>query len=299
MVSSLRNITCGVPQGSILGPLLFFIYINDLATVIRNCKIFLYADDTVLVATGSVIHNVYKIMQTDLDKISEWCVSNKLTVNVKKTKALLLGTRSIMKRNNCQPLALYGQSLDHISYYKYRGMTLDSSLSFNKHVNNVIQSVAHKIYMLGKIRPYITNNACIQIYKSMILPYIDYGDIIYASTNQLNLRKIQSLQNRCLKICLGLRHTTPTQILCSSAQVAPLNKRRTEHLRNYMFKNKTNDELIDSRPILTRARDGPIFKVTKPNLEIYKESCLYRGVIRNIDSFNTFKSIQKNWMLTL
>ena len=136
-------------------------------------------------------------------------------------------------------------------------MTLDSSLTFNKHVNNVIQSVAHKIYMLGKIRPYITNNACIQIYKSMILPYIDYGDIIYASTNQLNLRKIQSLQNRCLKMC-GLRHTTPTQILCSLAQVAPRIKRRTAHLRNYMFKNTTNDELIDSRPILTRARDGPI-----------------------------------------
>ena len=107
MVSSLRNITCGVPQGSILGSLLFLIYINDLAKVIRNCKIFLYADDTVLVATGSVIHNVYKTMQTDLDKISEWCVSNKLTVNVKKTKAMLLGTRSIMKRTNCQPLALW------------------------------------------------------------------------------------------------------------------------------------------------------------------------------------------------
>ena len=212
-----------------------------------------------------------------------------------------------MKRTNCQPLSLYGKSLDYVSYYKYFGMTLDSSLSFNKHVNNVIQSAAHKMYMLGKIRPYITNNACIQIYKSMILPYIDYGDIIYASTNQLNLRKIQSLQNRCLKICLGLRHTTPTQNLSSSAQVAHLNKRRTAHLRNYMFKNKTNDELIDSRPILTRARDGPIFKMTKPNLEIYKGSCLYRGVIewnslpvqiRNIDSFNTFKSIQKKWMLT-
>ena len=133
-----------------MGPLLFLIYINDLAKVIRNCKTFLYADDTVLVATGSITHNVYETMQTDLNKLSEWCVGIKLTVNIKKTKAMLLGIRYRLIWLIYQSLTLHGQPLDYVTSYKYLGVTLDSTLNFNKHINSVIQSVAHKIYMLSK-----------------------------------------------------------------------------------------------------------------------------------------------------
>ena len=135
-----------------MGPLLFLIYINDLAKTRRNCKTFLYADDRVVVATGSITHNVYETMQTDLNKLSEWCVGNKLTVNI-KTKAMLLGTRHNIKRFMYQPLTWTTFRL-YVTSYKYLGVTLDSTLNFNKQINNVIQSAAHQIYMLSKICSY-------------------------------------------------------------------------------------------------------------------------------------------------
>ena len=83
--SDLATVTCGVPQGSVIGPLLFLIYINDLCKVIKNCCTYLYADDTVLVARAPDIHNACLLLQHDLDNVANWCKGNKLSINIKKT----------------------------------------------------------------------------------------------------------------------------------------------------------------------------------------------------------------------
>ena len=99
------------------------------------------------------------------------------------------------------------------------------------------------------------------LYKSMILAYIDYGDIIYEATNTANLMKLQRLQNQCLRICARSRDHIPTTELHCRYKVGILESRRQAHLNNYMFKQQNNNDLVDQRIIRTRAHDGTLFKV--------------------------------------
>ena len=158
--SDLETISCGVPQGSVLGPLLFLLHINDSCNIITNCKPYLYADDMVLVTSAPNVYTVHLHLQHDLENVANWCKGNKLSINVKKTKGMLLGTRSrVKKRGTIPPLTIQDSTIDLVFQYKYLGVTIDEILSFRAHLNKTIKIVAHKISLLGRIRFYITNDA--------------------------------------------------------------------------------------------------------------------------------------------
>ena len=301
-------ITCGVPQGSILGPLLFLIYVNDIVHESRHTAIYLYADDTVLLSKSKSIANARTDMQNDLNSIMLWCERNKLSLNVKKTKNMLFGTRHRLKNTRCGKISINNTDLEIVNQYKYLGIILDSHLSYAKHLNNVVRMVSHKINLLGRVRQYLNYNASILVYKTMILPYFDYGDILFMNTNQALLSKLQKLQNRALKICLQPNAFVTLEYLHRETKVALLYKRREAHLLNYMYKKRDVPALLDTKPIHTRARDGPLFKVAKPNCEKFKQSVLYNGAVswntlppvtRNIDSYITFRNTQKNVILVI
>ena len=305
--SDFNNISCGVPQGSVLGPLLFLIYVNDLCNAITRCCTYLYADDTVLIANESSIYTAHRNLQHDLGNVTNWCKGNKLSINVKKTKGMLLGTRSMVKKRHFIPkLTIQGMAIDYVYQYKYLGVTIDEILSFRAHLNNTIKLVAHKILMLSKIRKYITEDAAIKIYKTMILPYVDYGDIFFINSNQQQTKKLQTLQNRALRICLNTRLQTPIKILHQSIQLPKLTARREAHLINFMYKYKNNEKYLNNRNVRTRLHDAPVFKTLKPNNEKYKNNVFYIGAvkwnnlpshIRNIETYNKFKWNSKNWSI--
>ena len=97
-VSNLEPITCGVPQGSVCGPLLFLLYINDISKSLTKFKVSLYADDTVLYYSSHNIDRAISAVQEDLLKLSDWCCKNKLTINCKKTKYCVYGMKSVLKK---------------------------------------------------------------------------------------------------------------------------------------------------------------------------------------------------------
>ena len=304
--SDYGKIECGVPQGSILGPLLFLVYINDLRNCLNHSKSFLYADDTVLIESCCDIYTSHLNLQADLDNIANWCKGNKLTINTKKTKSMLFGSNKKLKNTRLPNLKLNGNDLEYVTHYKYLGIILDSTLTFKNQIQNTIKIVAHKISLLQKIRNYINKNAAIQIYKTMIVPYIDYGDIITYNISNKYLNKLQTLQDRALKICFKPRIYTPSIILHRSANLAFLYKRRLCHVYNFMYKQQNNVNRLDLRKIYTRRRDAVIFKVKKPKCEKYKHNIFYYGCvlwnnltvkIRKIETFEKFKVFQKKQML--
>ena len=305
--SEMANISCGVPQGSVLGLLLFLLYINDLCNTIENCSTFLYADDTVLVSNEPDIYTAHMHLQSDLDNVANWCKGNKLSINIKKTKAMVIGTRSMVKKHNhISRLKICGKPIEYVFQYKYLGITIDEILSFHTHLNNTTKIVAHKNFLLHKIRSYITEDASIRVYKTMILPYLDYGDIFFANANSKQLKKLQTLQNRALRICLNTRIDTPIEILHQSVQLQKLIPRRESHILNFMFKNKNNKDFLNQRNIRTRLHDAPVFSTSKPILEKYKANVFYYGAvlwnnlrpsIRNIETYDKFKATQKQWAL--
>ena len=136
LLSDSLPITCGVPQGSVLGPLFFLVYINDLSHVLIDCKVKLYADDTVIYKS-SVDHNMAtKDLQRDLDRFCDWCGENKLTVNSKKTKLMVFGSRSRVKKAKNVRIIVNGVALQLVPSFKYLGLILDSTLNFNQHIKD-------------------------------------------------------------------------------------------------------------------------------------------------------------------
>ena len=115
---------------------------------------------------------------------------------------------------------------------------MDPYLTFNKHLNNIIRITAHKINLLAKVRQYLTDDASLSIYKTMILPYFDYGDILFMNSSTKLLDKLDRLQRRALKLCIRVGANTPDNILLRTANVAFLYKRREAHLLNFMYKKR-------------------------------------------------------------
>ena len=140
--SDLFDITVGVPQRSGLGPLLFFVYINDLNEILTKSDSYLYAVDTVLVTSANIYHVAHRDMQHDLDNIANWCKSNKLTINISKTKCMLLGTKHNIKKTRYHPLCINNINLEYVLSYRYLGITIDQTLSFNLNLNQLIKTIS-------------------------------------------------------------------------------------------------------------------------------------------------------------
>ena len=281
ILSDEKLITCGVPQGSVCGPLLFLLYINDISKVLKNCKVSLYADDTVLYRSGRKLDNVLALVQDDLMLLNAWCNKNRLTINCKKTKYCIYGMKSIVKKSNQQDmiLSLSNTVLEKVCSYKYLGFILDDQLNFNKHVKELTKLLTHKLYLLSRIRKYLTKRASILIFKTMILSLIEYGDIIYAGTSDLNLRNVVKLFYRGLRICDNTNNKISKKTLCEDCHIAPLDVRREIHLLLFMHEQTHIDLLLKKSNIRTRLHQAPVFKLCIPNSEKVKHNVLYRGAV--------------------
>ena len=306
ITSKQNTITCGVPQGSVLGPLLFIIYINDISKAITNCKVSLYADDTVIYISHSDYLNAVHLIQSDLNRVYTWCDSNKLTINCKKTKFCLYGMRSLVHRGKMLniKLSLNNQILEQVCSYKYLDLILDEHLNYNKHIKEMNKLVTHKLYLLSKVRKYINETACINIFKTMILSLIEYCDIIYAGTSHGNLSNLDKLFYRGLRICVNDRVHLNRHELTVNCKVVPLKDRRLSHLLIFMNKEKSNQNLIKTPLVQTRLHMAPVFNTYKPNNEKARANIIYRGAIewnklpaieRNLNC-DDFKKKQKNYL---
>ena len=307
-LSELNKITCGVPQGSILGPLFFLIYINDLKGILNNNSFHLYADDTVIYCMNENIHIAEKELQLVLDKFSKWCKINALTINTSKTKTMVFGSRHKLKNIHKPELLINEEKIQLVPTYKYLGVHLDQTLNFKYHLESLISNITFKLYMFSKIRRFLNEKCAIIVYKTMLIPFYDYCDIVYMYSGLHELQKLDRHHIRGLKICLNNGYLMEENELYIKCNLSKLNARRQVHLRNYMFKAKKegNNLVINEANIVTRLHDGPVFRITHPNSEPIKRSVMYAGAlewnnldadVRNVDDLVKFKRLQKSWML--
>ena len=303
--SSLLPVTCGVPQGSVLGPLFFLVYVNDVQHPIGNCGVQLYADDTVIFQSGVNADIASTKLQESVNNFKKWCDVNALTINASKTKTMVFASRSKVKRCKNVDVRVDGEKLKLVPSFKYLGMTLDSTLNFSSHIAQVIKTVCYKMTLLARLKKYLNNETALLIYKSMLLPYFDYADVIFCKANTKDLDKLQKLQNKCLRICMGTDRRFNTHRAHVQAKVPYLKDRRAAHVCNFMFKRKNVKALLNNREIRTRAHDAPMFNVPIPRCEAFKRSVCFQGSTewnnlptdtRNSDNFLTFKYKMKSRM---
>ena len=183
-------------------------------------------------------------------------------------------------------------------------MYLDTYLTYQPHLNYVIKLVSHKIYLLRRVRSLIDTNTAIQIFKSKILPYLDYGDILFLNSHRSTLERLQRLQNRALRICINAPPRESTDLLHELFNIPPLHERRLTHIRNLSYIWSTDMRYVETQTHSTRSYDAAVLKSVVPKNKVAERSVFYNCAkewnslnpnIRNIDTYERFKVEQKRW----
>ena len=278
--STFLPITQGVPQGSVLGPLFYIIYANDLVSILKNCKMAMYADDTVLFSADTKFSLSVSKVQNDLNAVSTWCHTNGIMVNTDKTKVMVFSSKLGLSKLDSFEIRFDDVPLQIVTSYKYLGITLDSQLTYNSHVRQIISSASNKLKQFQRMRSFLTIRAAILVYKSMLLPILEYGDIFLSAASALNRKKLQTLQNKGLRCALNKGLDCSCADLHTEVGLLKLEHRREQHLLNFMFdwaKDKDNVKKRPSYSIKTRSSKKKLLKLKKPRTEKYKKTFAYVG----------------------
>ena len=201
--SELSNLSYGVPQGSILGPLLFSIYINDLPLSINSSLCHLFADDTTLVSHGESITSITCALNQALKDLYSWCVGNSMLVNPNKSECMLVCTRQKrIKLNDKLGLFLNDVCLPQVVSHKLLGVVIDQNLTWSNHTVLISNRLASKVYQLNCIKNF-TNPATRKLfYFAYIQPCFDYCSSVWGHCCKSHLIRLNSLQKRSFKIIL-------------------------------------------------------------------------------------------------
>ena len=234
--STLGYPSSGVPQGSILGPSLFSVFINDLPSVLTGSTTVLFAHDTTLFLSGNDINELADTLQTTIDLATTWISKNGLKVNPLKTKSMLIHSS---RKKNLQPLQLSINNIpiDQVRSFKFLGVTLNDTLTWKDHVDSVAAKVGRNIQLLRRLSWFLPQPVLLLFFHSYIQPSFDYCDVVWNSCSKYESDRLEKLQNYAAKSILHKRRdfssTTAREILGLST----LQCRRKFHLLCHTFKS--------------------------------------------------------------
>ena len=194
--SSFLRIECGVPQGSILGPILFILYINDLPRVSTKQKFLLYADDTNILCENTDANAIIETINMEMPKIMEWLKSNKLHINVNKTVAMLFHTRQKCVNIDENSIVIDGNIIPSTTNTKFLGINIDNNLTWKAHINHITTKISKGVGVILRLSKELSYNILILIYKTILLPYLTNCCITCGFTYQTYINKIFTIKKR-------------------------------------------------------------------------------------------------------
>ena len=201
---------CCVPQGSVLGPILFALYINNIYRAVRKDNIRLFADDTALFKRNANLNTLISDVASKFNDLYLWCIRNKLTINSDKTNFILFHTINKPIPPNLNEIVTNNMTINRLKSFQYLGLTLDETLRFNDHVDFLSSSLIKYFGIFNKVKYRITNKLARELYFAFIYSTIKYGIEVYGRCSAQNANKVQVMQNKLLNLLLRKHRMSPT-----------------------------------------------------------------------------------------
>ncbi len=302
-------VSCGVPQGSILGPLLFLIFMNDLPLVTKDTCTDMFADDSTIHTNGRTIDELERKLNNDLTKIDTWCDENQMAINVDKTKAMLVTTHQKAWRLPKQELdiKLKGKTLENVACEKLLGVHLDNRLNWATHIHQVAVKISRNLALLRRIKGFLPIHARKLFYFTHIQPYFDYCSTIWGKGSGMG--KLVKLQRRVMRVMSDLPYDADPMPAFKKHNITPIMDRidfRTACIVHRALLNDLPPYICDmfqytraSRDRNTRFANSQCVKLPKLKLEIARQGLRHNGAevynnldccIRNANSIQAFKT---------
>ena len=303
-VSDMMTSNIGVPQGSILGPILFLIYINDLPQACNLAKPIIFADDTTLVISNKDNNNLINNLNHELNEVFSWCQSNRLTVNTNKTEILLFSNRNFPP--NHLEIMLNDEILNFIECSKLLGVFIDEKLSFKSHVKHVISKISKNTGILYQIRDFLNIESRINFYYAFIYPYLSYNVTLWGNIDKTTLQPLIIQQKRAIRtLCKKSKfeHTNP---LFLETKILKFNDIFRHAICSYMHEESSSGNYRIQHSVATRQLTSELAIPTYQRLSQTQRSISFIGPtiwnslpsdLRQVSSICSFKRKLKDYFL--
>jgi hypothetical protein len=291
----------GVPQGSILGPLLFSLFINDLPLFIDKVLCELFADDTSIHSSDSSLKNLSANLQVSINQLIEWTELNHMSLNPSKTKYMLIATRQKRQNITCNmpPLYIKNSIVEEVDQHKVLGVIIDKNLTWSPHIENLSNLLSQKLFQLNQIKHFLDVSAMKNFFFAYIQSSIDYASTLYDMSSANVLKQLVSIHRKSLKIIMNKSSISDSDY--KEIGILPLHQKFLYNKAVLMYKIlkcPTPNSLSIKFPI-NQSRYTDAINIKTPQTDIFKNSLTYSGaslwnsILKNhtikLNSLSTFK----------